>query len=320
MARTKKEQPTGGAYAELLVPIQKLEKDVRQAVRTMPIGQARFLVDAYYSLQMDRIAKAAQIRAMEAADQREPHEVLDWLFAQDEILEKSMKNVLGDFAESRVVGRWALSINGIGPVISAGLIANIKMVVWVCAASPEVKKKRVRVKEQCNILNPCTVACHEERTSMAGRIWRYAGLDPTVTWGKGEKRPWNSALKVLCWKIGESFVKQHNNPKDFYGQFYRMRKEREVKKNEALEFRDQAEHILKTKRIGQETEAYKWYSQGMLPPAHIQARSKRYAVKLFLSHWLQVAYRETFNADAPRPYALDILGHKDEIQVPNWPF
>jgi hypothetical protein len=32
----------------------------------------------------------------------------------------------------------------------------------------------------------------------AGHIWRYAGLDPTVRWNKGEKRPWNAGLKVLC--------------------------------------------------------------------------------------------------------------------------
>jgi hypothetical protein len=38
------------------------------------------------------------------------------------------------------------------------------------------------------------------------------------------KRPYNEKLKVLSWKIGESFVKVRNRPQDVYGKIYVERK------------------------------------------------------------------------------------------------
>ena len=117
-----------------------------------------------------------------------------------------------------------------------------------------------------------------------------AGLDPTVTWDKGEKRPWNAKLKTLCWKIGESFVKVSGRDNDIYGHVYTERKALEIQRNDAGEYSEQAAAALAHKRYGQETIARAWYEQGKLPPAHIHARAKRYAVKLYLAHWQHVAY------------------------------
>ena len=55
----------------------------------------------------------------------------------------------------------------------------------------------------------------------------------------------------------------------------------------------------------------------MLPPAHIQARAKRYAVKIFLSHLFDVWYKLEKGQEPPKPYALAILGHAHEIEIPN---
>ena len=78
------------------------------------------------------------------------------------------------------------------------------------------------------------------RAPTVGHIWRYAGLDPTCEWRKGEKRPWNASLKTLCWKIGESFVKVSGKEKSLYGRLWKERKELEEKRNAAGEFADQA--------------------------------------------------------------------------------
>lgn len=298
----------------------KLTKDIKAAAKTLTVREARYLTDLYYQMQDNRIRAAGQIRAMEAGEVKEPHMTLDWVFSQSEKLEGSIRSVLGEFAKNRIVGAWSQSIMGIGPVISAGLIANISMRIWVCMAPEEEKASRRKPSEHCRPSKPCSMACHEKPLNTVGQIWRYAGLDPTTKWEKGKKRPWNASLKRLCWLIGQSFVKVHNNPKDFYGHYYRVRKEQEVKKNDAFQFRDQAERILREKKIGKETDAYKSYSIGKLPPAHIQQRAERYAVKLFLSHWHQVAYRAEFEAMAPAPYAISELGHADLIGVPNWPF
>jgi len=174
---------------------------------------------------------------------------------------------------------------GIGPVLSAGLLAHIDI----------------------------------EKAPTVGHIWSFAGLVEGQVKQKGVKLPWNADLKVLCWKIGESFVKVSNNPKDIYGHIYAARKGYETAKNEAGDYAQQAEKILAGKNCGHETEAYKAYFQGKLPLAHVHARAKRYAVKLFLAHWHHVAYETKYGTLPPKPYVISIKGHADYIAPPNWP-
>jgi hypothetical protein len=265
---------------DTLEPIARLTKDLANAARTLSAGEARFLVDAYYAMQENRIRTHAQVRAL--TESNEPHDVLAWLAAQDEALEGQIKRALGKYAESKPVGEWALSVKGIGPVITAGLLAHIDI-----TKAPTV-----------------------------GHIWRFAGLDPTVTWDKGQKRPWNASLKTLCWKIGESFVKVCNAEDAFYGHVYAQRKELETRRNEAGEYAEQAKAMLAKKKFRNETDAKKHYEAGRLPPAHIHARAKRYAVKLFLAHYHEVAYKDHYKTEPPLPYAIAHLGHAHKIAVP----
>ena len=107
------------------------------------------------------------------------------------------------------------------------------------------------------------------------------------------------------WKIGESFVKVKSNENDIYGKVYDARKQREVVKNERGDFADQAEAALTEKKYGKDTEARKAYEEGKLPKARIHARAKRYATKLFLSHWHHVAYESHFGTPPPKPYIME---------------
>jgi hypothetical protein len=104
-------------------------------------------------------------------------------------------------------------------------------------------------------------------------------------------RPWNTGLKVLCWKIGECFVYVSGKEDAYYGEVYSKRKKFETARNEGG-YNATAAEILKSKRIGEDTVAFEYYSKGKFPPAHVHARAKRYAVKLFLSHFHHVAYKE----------------------------
>jgi hypothetical protein len=61
--------------------------------------------------------------------------------------------------------------------------------------------------------------------------------------------------------------------------------------------------------VGKSTEAFKHYSAGRLPPGQIDARARRYAVKLFLSHLHEVWYKAHFGKAPPLPYPIAILGH-----------
>lgn len=263
-----------------LQAIQKLTKDIKAATKILSNQEARYLVDTYYQVQEYRKATANQCRIMDESG--EPHEVLTWLLNNLELLESQIKNALNAYSSANPVGAWAKSIIGIGPVIAAGLLAHIDIT----------------------------------KCPTAGHIWSFAGLNPSVNWNKGELRPWNARLKVLCWKIGQSFVKVSNNDNDVYGKLYQQRKAYEQAKNEAGEYVDQAKTKLEKCKIGKTTEAYKHYSEGKLPPAHIQQRSERYATKMFLSHLHEFWYENHFGEKPPKPFAIEILGHAHKISRP----
>jgi hypothetical protein len=256
-----------------LDPVARLTRDIAKSSGSLSKDEARFLVDAYYQMQHNRIMAGNQTRALNESG--EPHDVLVWLGTQNDVLEQQVKRALDRWTDEHPVGRWLKAITGIGPVIAAGLLAHIDI----------------------------------EKAPTVGHIWRFAGLDPTLQWSKGQKRPHNGALKTLCWKIGESFVKVSSNSGDVYGKVYLARKEYEQANNENGSYAGQALDVLAKKRIGKETDAYKSYSAGKLPPAHIHARAKRYAVKLFLSHLHEFWYEHHFGEKPPLPYPIAILGH-----------
>jgi hypothetical protein len=164
------------------------------------------------------------------------------------------------------------------------------------------------------------------------------------------RKPFNGPLKTLCWKIGESFVKVSNHPNGFYGKVYARRKQQEWAMNLDGKFAGQANAALTGKKIGKSTDAHAWYSgacdaekaraliaegtpptastckadspeQGtpMLPPAHIQMRSQRYAVKLFLSHLQESWWRQETGTEPPAPYVIAHGGHAHYIKPPQVP-
>lgn len=309
-------------------PLVKLGRDLKKAGATLEVVDARYLVDMYYSMQQQRIRTANQERAAlkgmepepldeEAADevmgvahgfvpvaedpdtcadcgaersdpahaaQPEPHEVIKWLRENTWRLERNIAAVLDTYSLSKRTGRWARSQVGIGPVLAAGLLAHID------------PKKAIT----------------------AGKVWRFAGLDPTVRWEKGQKRPWNARLKVLCWKIGESFKKQSTRPGCVYGVIYRARKLQEVERNNAGMFAEQAAATLAAKKFRDNATKAR-YQEGRLPDGRLDLRATRYAVKLFLSHYQAVAYEVEHGTKPPKPWVIEHGGHSDYIAVPGWP-
>lgn len=305
--------------AAVLDPIQKLSADLKKAGAMLSKDEARFLVDYYYIAQEDRKRGYNQEKALKKND--EPHGVITWLAGNAERIENDIKAVLGGWAANHKAGRWAQSIWGIGPVLSAGLLAHIDI----------------------------------DQAPSVGHIWRFAGLDPTSEWKKGEKRPFNAGLKVLCYKLGECFVKVSNKKEDIYGHVYAKRKLLEIERNEKGLFADQAKAKLAKFAIDKKTDAYAWYAGcltaeqakqlreseaaagaahkmagpvgsgiQMLPPAHIHSRARRYAVKLFLSAFHTVLYFDKHNRLPPKPYIftdqakkLGLGDHSTYFGVPN---
>ena len=261
-----------------LEPIMKLTKDLKVAAAKLSDDEARFLVDYYYIAQEDRKRSTNQVRALD--ESKEPNAVIDWLASQSKGLEEQIKKALDSYTESHAMGAWMRQIVGIGPVISAGLLAHIDI----------------------------------EKAPTVGHIWRYAGLDPTSKWEKGQKRPWNAGLKTLCWKAGQSFMKFSGRDDCYYGHVYRERKNFEIARNERGDNKELAEQLKE--KVGKTTEAYKHLSNGVLPPGQIDARARRYAVKLFLSHLHGAWYETHFGTKPPLPYPIAHLGHVHFIPSP----
>lgn len=139
-------QPIPEGSQEFNDAVVRLNKDLKAAVKTLTPHEARFLVDAYYAIQEYRKSSGNQVLALDKSE--EPHEILNWLFNQQSTLEKQIGKTLDIWTDTQPVGQWCKSLCGIGPVITAGLIAHIDIT----------------------------------RAPTAGRIWRLAGLTPTVKW------------------------------------------------------------------------------------------------------------------------------------------
>jgi Transposase IS116/IS110/IS902 family len=268
----KKKPKRPRTYLTDVQAVKALHRDLVTAAATMSVEEARFLVDLYYSWQDDRKASDNQVRQMP----NEPHGVLAWLADQSSDLEKQIVRALESYTDARKpVGPWLKAHYGIGPVISAGLLAHIDIT----------------------------------KCPTVGHIWRFAGLDPTVRWGKGEKRPWNAELKTLTWKIGQSFMKFSNAPECAYGAAYKSRKEYETIRNDRGDNAALAARILTEKKFRDDTDAKKHLLAGRLPPAQIDGRARRWAVKLFLSHLHLAWYFAEHGELPPKPYVIEYLGH-----------
>jgi hypothetical protein len=270
---TRGEEREGEPPDDFSTAVRRLTRELRNAAALLGDDAARYLVDTYYDMQHDRIRAAAQIR--QAAEDEAPNPVLGWLSVSFETLEEGIKSALDQYTQAHRMGSWMRGVYGIGPVLSAGLLAHIDI-----AKAPT-----------------------------AGHIWQYAGLaaDGQKPWAKGEKRPFNARLKTLTWKCGQSFMKFSNRPQCFYGQLYREQKAKYIFNNTQGGYRGRALELAV--KVGKATEAYKHYSTGVLSPGHIDAMARRWAVKLFLANLHGEWYRREFGKEPPAPYPIAILGH-----------
>lgn len=235
----------------------------------MTRNEARYLLSQYLTMQDNRKAADQKALKMEERAKGEPHAVLQWVSDNALALEKQILGALKAFAESQHMGRWAMDIYGIGPVVAAGLLAHVDI----------------------------------EKCPTVGHLWAFMGYDPSKKWEKGGKRPHNAALKQIGYYAGECFVKCSKSP---YRALYDSRKEYEQGKNERGEYAELAAKVATDRPTHAQIKTYK---AGKLPDGHIHSRCKRYAVKQFIADWWAEAYRDHFKKEPPLPYPIAILGH-----------
>lgn len=341
MARRVPPPPSGpdDPLASTKDAMLRLTEDLKKAARELTATQARFMVDNYYQVQQFRITAAGQER--EATEAGEPAALLSWMTAISDRLEGTIRATLDTYTDGIAVARWAKGLAGIGPVLAAGLAAHIDITkaktagaIWRFAGiepsavwlGTEGAEALVR-SDWDNKLTP-----EENLLQIATRLnrrpeslLRIAKDDETGRVTKKSvtaalaKRPWNARLKVLQWKIGESFVKVQNLEQDIYGKVYAQRKAEYIDKNTQGGYAETARKILQEKNFSRDTNAKAAYQAGRLPDGHIHAMAKRYAVKLFLSHYHEIAYRAHYGTRPPKPYVIEHGGHVHFIAPPNIP-
>jgi hypothetical protein len=262
-----------------LAPVRLTKGDAAIMAKDLGEEQARWLVDTYYQLQEFRKVSGQQVMAARASI--EPSSALRWTYEQMAATEASIRRIMEEWTNLSLAGQWAKSTIGIGPVLAAGVVATFT-----------------------------------SDTETVGSWWRFAGVDPTLEWKKGQKRPYNAKAKLLMWKIGDSFVKVSGKENAFYGQVYRQRKAYELKRET-----DGGNKFTATLTLGQrdirDPETKKIYESGHLPAGRLDLRARRYAAKLWLAHFHEVTYFLRHNKMPPKPYVIEHLGHTDWIGAPN---
>jgi hypothetical protein len=246
---------------------------ITKIVRTLALKTPEIaeMVELYYDCQGLRIQHSNRDRS------EPPSELAQWLDFWNHAGELVISNALKRWVESDdspAECKWAYEQIGIGPVIASGLAAHIDVV-----KAPSISA-----------------------------VWKFAGLAPGYDRKvKGQKLAYNARLKVLCWKAGESFVKVSGKEGATYGKLYAEFKREEIARNEGGKYAAAAAKELTSKKIrDKETKAK--LEGGKLTDAHLHARAKRRAVKIFLSHYYTRG-REARGLPVRDPYVATVLGH-----------
>lgn len=297
--------------------------------------QALALVGLFYSIQKSRVGASNKVDAHNRqvdilANLAMIEKIRDNLKRQETEIEKGFLR----YVQAHELGRWALSIAGVGPVIAAGLLAHI----------------------DCN------------KAVTAGAVWRFAGQLPKKDqpWEKGQKRPYNAALKTLFWKLGQSFKKLtaperteeeliewameklkaegkkntaperkklidaklertskksdkiNTDPTYFYVKLYMQRKKEEIYKNEHGLLAGAAKEMLETRGKYATAEQLAAWRSGKLQPMGLDLRTIRYVNRFFISHYHYIG-RTLAVGKAPEPWIIAHGKHTHFIPPPNWP-
>jgi hypothetical protein len=316
---------------ELPVKIS-LDKDLKQASKDMGFNSAKYLVRSYYRVQDYRIMLDGQLRAAKAHG--EAAHLLEWVGGQMKGIEAEIHYALDLWTRQHEMGKWARNVCGVGPVLSAGLLANIDIKkatnpskIWRFAGydPSQICVKKEKALEWIG-KRKVTEALVREAADHFGRAY-HSLLRLATTTNKGEskkltkdtlaaalaRQPYNADLKKLCWKIGTSFKMQAFRPQCTYGHLYKERKAWEVAMNDRGEFAKLAAATLQAKNI-KDPDTLATYKAGKLPDGRLDLRAMRWAVKHFMVHWWQEYYRLHYKAEPPvSPYAIAHMDHADLI-------
>ena len=322
--------------------IDKASKDTRSKIVNLGQEEIKYIIGTYYDMQDSRIRANNQSKALNTREK--PNELLSWLRDCDHLIENEIKKTMEHYVKYFEIGNWLNNITGIGPVISAGLIAFVDFekaktagnifrladldpsITWmgVKGAEYQIKKykKELFMGESDKIDEKFIVGlCNKLKRNPTRYINASALKNNKFSEEKLRKelsKPhFNPRFKQICFQIGESVNKQHNRELDLYGKLMQIRKEWHRRKNESGQCLDQANRLIENMKPGvYQKEYYPILEQGKVPTWYIHACSKQWTTKMFLSHFHEVGYRLHNKRNPPKPYATTMEGNHNHYVPP----
>jgi len=151
------------------------------------------------------------------------------------------------------------------------------------------------------------------------KLWRFCGyavIDGDIDRPQSrETRPYDARLKSVLWEIAEQFIRHRP---EIYREEYDEYKKEDRRKHPNVICRKCGTAFLPTIKTCPGCKQTNKDFGLMYSDAHMNARAKRKAAKLFLSH-LWVNWRQIEGLPITKPYVEAILGHTNIIPPPDTP-
>lgn len=253
----------------------------------------RRLTDIYYDVQDVRIRTANRIRAFPIKS------VIGFPGELLKIEKEAKKQLQWRVKDVPIFAEWLKQVKGIGPCLSGGLISVIMVKFELKDSLDDVSdvQKQFALKTKDKKFRVPIIRGISAFANVS-KLWKFAGLD--VVDGHAPRRrrgktiSYNPRLRVICWKIGESFVKTKGFYRLQYEMFRKMEDEREFICEVCKKNHKKAKQCIK---------------------GHRYARAKRKTVKMFIAHLFDQWYKLE-GLTPPKPYVHSFLGHSEYIPPP----
>lgn len=283
--------------------VEEFVKDAERMVTlyddiVLSYGEARHLMDIFIQTQKRRVALQLYANA------KGPTPAILDMIERLQALEKAAVRYANKVLKGDPTYEWLRSVKGVGPTLAALVMAYV----------------------------------HPSKFPSPAAMWSYLGLTPTKGRDTGD---WNYDRrgKTVAYKLAISQIMVEGD----YRPWYERRKAFEWEKNLRGENAEVARK--RANEYDKSTEAYLWASGAldpvkvrkflsspqpftpgrlealraepgkgvpMIPPAHVEARARRWLAKLMLDHLWQVHYYYT-TGQVWVPYAIAHKGHVDRI-------
>ena len=325
--------------------ILTLEESLRLKAADLTLREAKLLYRYHRNVRVTRAGINQLIQQLKR-ERLEPPELFHHFRRSTQRLEDQANAALEIYADTHVPTRWMQAV-GLGYSQTVGIYTMIDIdraptisALWRYAGyDPTVVRLTKKEAGECvRFFEEKYKTKHPDEATIRAiaidlnrgqeqllRITRIPTRRVTTTWIGVYKAilsyPWNQELKEILFRVGLVFrrggLRSERTP---YRSIYDWRKAYEQERNERGDYADQAAYRLSSRNFRKGTTTYQAYTEGKLPPLHIDARARRFTVKIFLVHLYQVLYYERHGKMPKKPYVLDVLGKGHDIACPKWPF